>query len=206
MNRRAALQMSVQSIVVFVLAFIVMGLLIGVIHTIFGQISNQTALIQQPGVDLGAQPSQNEPFIVQNGEVTINKGKDTKVYFGFYNTGDNLPLGATVKLILNKTGLTQNGVTNPPPIGCQGFGGSPWSPDIQANQAVLKTALPNGAITKYQTIMRLPTNPTVLSTIDRSSQYTCTAAVLAPAIDSNTGLPTSAYHIVAYGSFILKVL
>ena len=159
MDRKAALQMSVQSIVTFVLAFIVMGLLIGVIQVMFSQIEGQVELIPSPGVELGGRPTADRPFLVQNGEIVLRKGQSRNVYFGVYNT-----LERDVKIgdpwIFDV-------------VGCVGFEpGDDPDFEVQASVYFHERSIQQGDVITFQTVVRSDNNAVV-----RGSKYTCYGAV-----------------------------
>ena len=181
MNRRAALEMSVQSIVVFVLAFIVMGLIIGVINAMFTQISDQVSLIPSPGVELGGNPTAERPLLVQNGELNIPRGRQASAFFGIYYTlEDDAGLGDTWTLGGGE---------------CQGFGSTSFNLEIQRTTFTVDRNITFGDVLKFQTNVRVPqATPTV-----RGDSFTCSLNVTKTA-------PTPGTSPFAYGTFIVNIV
>lgn len=80
--------MSVQSIIVFVLAFIVLGILIALIQGMFDPLKTQIKRLPL-SVDLGVEPTVDRPIVVENGELKIDYGRESPARFAFYYDGDN---------------------------------------------------------------------------------------------------------------------
>ncbi len=87
--KKAALQMSVQSIIVFVLAFIVLGILIALIQGMFDPLKTQIKRLPL-SVDLGVEPTVDKPIVVENGDLKLDYGKDSPIRFALYYNGKDL--------------------------------------------------------------------------------------------------------------------
>ena len=178
MNKRAALELSVQSIVVFVLAFIVMGLIIGVIQMMFGQITDQVSLIPTPGVELGGNPTADRPLLVQNGEVNIPRGRETSAFFGIYYTLEqDAELGELWELNI--------------PDECSGFDGD-VTLQIQRDRFRVDRNVTLGDVLKFQTNVQIED----WSGIQRQDSFTCELEVTKDGASSP----------FAYGTFILNIV
>ena len=187
MNRRAALEMSVQSIVIFVLAFIVMGLIIGVINAMFGQITDQVELIPSPGVELGGNPTADRPLLVQNGEVNMPIRGETSAFFGiFYNKDEDATQGQRWKLEAGDDGNGRNA--------CQGFNSIEKNLQIQRTTFVVDRTITYGDIVKFQTNMKLEN----YDNLQRGNSLTCDIRV----VRVMSGGPDEP---IAFGSFIMNI-
>ena len=87
--KKAALQMSVQSIIVFVLAFIVLGILIALIQGMFDPLKTQIKRLPL-SVDLGVEPTVDRPIVVENGDLKLDYGKPSPIRFALYYNGIDL--------------------------------------------------------------------------------------------------------------------
>lgn len=89
MNRKAALQMSLQSIMVFILAFIVMGILIAVINAIFDPVREGVEALTiteiETGTTWGREPSRLESVVIGTQTVTLRPLQTRTVDVGVYN-------------------------------------------------------------------------------------------------------------------------
>ncbi len=87
--KKAALQMSVQSIIVFVLAFIVLGILIALIQGMFDPLKTQIKRLPL-SVDLGVEPTVDKPIVVENGDLKLDYSKASPIRFALYYSGKDL--------------------------------------------------------------------------------------------------------------------
>ena len=81
MNKKAALEMSVQSIVIFVITFIVVGLLIGLITSMFQNIEDNLGIIETPPT---VNPTPSKPIAVPGDKIVLRTNRETPVVFGVY--------------------------------------------------------------------------------------------------------------------------
>ena len=117
MNNKAALEMSVQSIVIFVITFIVVGLLIGLIVRMFETIEDNLGIIETPPQ---VTPSANKPLAVAGDKLVLRTNRETTAVFGVYlsapvEMGDILTVGIVERttgadpwIPGNCTGFTNN--------------------------------------------------------------------------------------------------
>lgn len=83
--KRASLNLSVDAIVIFVLAFSMMG--VGLFITKLLREKSTPLLEEAFDISLlEKQPTSQDPISIQN-ELTLKKGKDSTVLIGFYNVG-----------------------------------------------------------------------------------------------------------------------
>jgi hypothetical protein len=81
MNNKAALEMSVQSIVIFIITFIVVGLLIALITTMFENIEDNLGIIETPPT---VNPTASKPIAVSGDKLVLRTNRETPVVFGVY--------------------------------------------------------------------------------------------------------------------------
>ncbi len=131
--KKAALQMSVQSIIVFVLAFIVLGILIALIQGMFDPLKTQIKRLPL-NVDLGVEPTVDKPIVVENGDLKLEYGKPSPIRFALYYAGKDLNGDNAEDTLLSNDGesyITFK-ITR-----CKGFGNvlfeddSPKLPEVQ---------------------------------------------------------------------------
>lgn len=94
MNKKAALSLSVNAIIVFVLAFAMLGVGLTVTQLFSGKIqeSIETLDVSQLTIE---QPSSSKPITLPNNVMLTRKGEE-KIQFGFYNTNPTTAYAATV--------------------------------------------------------------------------------------------------------------
>ncbi|MFT4309583.1 MAG: hypothetical protein ACMXYL_03795 [Candidatus Woesearchaeota archaeon] len=169
MNKKAALEMSVQSIVIFVITFIVVGLLIALIVSMFETIEDNLGIIETPPQ---VTPSANKPLAVAGDKLVLRTNRDTTSVFGVY-------LSAPVEMgnILTVE-IVQQDTSSPPvwiPGNCTGFGtnatlvfasrSEPAPTNLSAGQTMgirglVRTSSPPGTYTCFMRVQdsRTPAN------------------------------------------------
>ena len=183
MNRSGAFELSMQSISVFILAIIVLGLIISVIYGIFERMPPP----DMPEVleDIGVRPTADEPLLVENRQAELpRRGTDT-IRFAVFNTlEDTQPAGSYWYFNARE---------------CVGFDDATVQIDVQSTRYQLARDLEYGDVVRFQTVARIEPGSSVV----REEQYTCTGYVSTEHTgDERTADQNSAF---AYGSFILTI-
>ncbi|MCF7871777.1 hypothetical protein K9L97_01975 [Candidatus Woesearchaeota archaeon] len=95
MNKKAALQLGISTIVVLVIAMVLIGAGVSFIRTFFNEGENK--LIGAFDIeDFGKQPTRLDPLVLEEGVLRIKSGKSTNVPVGFYNAKDSPEENVTI--------------------------------------------------------------------------------------------------------------
>lgn len=96
MNKKGSLNLSIQAIVIIVIAFVVLGLTLTVTDLIFGGLEEKI-----PGVfdltQLESEPTSENPITL--GDVKIGRDQSLTMGVGFYNKGEGTASGATFGVV-----------------------------------------------------------------------------------------------------------
>lgn len=102
MQRKAALNLGISTIVVLVIAMVVIGSGISFIRTFFSE--GQDALLQTfPASDIGLNPTRDNPFVLGSNELEIQQDSTETIQAAVYNNE-----GSSVNFVLNITGCIDN--------------------------------------------------------------------------------------------------
>jgi len=175
MNKKAALEMSVQSIVIFVLTFIVVGLIITLIVSLFDSLPPPDVIMPP----LSANPSQSKPLAVPGDLIILRTNKAERADFGIY-LSSNLNMGETLTLeIVRKQGEDWVQGT------CEGFDGASATLQFTSKSTPAPTNMNAGEVMG----IRLPIKTTAIP-----GTYTCFMNVR-----------NEAGEVLSFGSFALEV-
>ena len=84
LNKRASLEIGVNTIVILVIAMVLLGLGVGFIKSLFNPINKLPGVIEIPKI--GKEPSAAEPVVIGQSEITIKAGSNVEqVTVGVYN-------------------------------------------------------------------------------------------------------------------------
>ncbi len=86
MNRKASLEIGVNTIVILVIAMVLLGLGIGFIRGLFDQAGDLPGLIDTDQFD--TPPTAQEPIRLTPSSIEIKRGESKEVKVGIYNKGD----------------------------------------------------------------------------------------------------------------------
>jgi hypothetical protein len=140
MNKKAALEMSVQSIVIFIITFIVVGLLIALITGMFDQITPSVNRLM--GVELDVPPpTSDKPVVIDGGKLFLTTRGTQEIIFGMYNTGAVITTGELVFRIEQCTDWT-------------GQVGTTLLPTFQARYPVPTGGIASGEVVIFQTFVK----------------------------------------------------
>jgi hypothetical protein len=115
LNKKAALSLSVEAIVILVIAFVVLGLALTLTRYIFGA-AQEKAGSALDIIELESKPTPDNPITIQR-TVTISRGDSIPMDIGVYNTKGIPYSNATLGIAsCTSTGATPAPVTNPPTI------------------------------------------------------------------------------------------
>ena len=181
MNRKAALEMSVQSIVTFVLTFIVLGIVIALIIGMFDTIEERIpSIVDRP---TQVNPTASRPIDVQGGSVLLRRHRESSVMFGVY-----LLEGITRGDYVNFTTVnpTDTDVHNYP---CVGFGNENAEIEFASTIYIAEVDHPAGRTVGF---------PATVRTSGEPGRYTCYVAAIGRDAQGQD-------EVFAYGSFSLQI-
>ena len=115
LNKKAALNLSVQAIVILVIAFVVLGLALTLTRYIFG-VAQEKAGTAIDIIELESKPTSDNPITLPR-TVIVAKGESIPMDIGVYNTQNQKYEQATLEIkSCTSTGANATEVTNPPTI------------------------------------------------------------------------------------------
>ncbi len=83
LNRKASLEIGINTIVILVIAMMLLGLGIGFVKSLFGQMNKIPGKIAIP--DVGSEPTNADPVVLSNSELSIKTNTVEQVGVGVYN-------------------------------------------------------------------------------------------------------------------------
>ena len=96
MNKKAALNLGISTVVVLVIAMVVIGAGVSFIRTFFGA-GTDSLLGAFEGVDdFGVQPDRSRPLVIDGGAIRVSQTGSTIVRVGYYNS-DPGPLDVLIE-------------------------------------------------------------------------------------------------------------
>ena len=84
MNRKGALELGINTIVILVIAMVVIAAGIAFIRGFF-QLGEEKLKEPFNLADFGLKPSSTDPLVMQSGDVTIKRGNEKEIKVGYYN-------------------------------------------------------------------------------------------------------------------------
>jgi len=176
MNKKAALEMSVQSIVIFIITFIVVGLLIALITSMFENIEDSLGIIETPPT---VTPTANKPLAVSGDKLVLRTNRETRVVFGVY-LSENVAQGQILQVnVVERDGADWIAGN------CQGFGGNEAVLEFASQSEPAPTNLNAGQTMGVRGLVRTSSAP---------GTYTCFMNV-------QNDVP----EVLAFGSFELEI-
>ena len=87
-NKRGSLSLSMEAIVILILAVVMLGLGLTFVRTMFGDITTR-ARTAIDVADLSAQPNEGDPVVFSPSSPEVREGRSVQVQVGFYNSHVN---------------------------------------------------------------------------------------------------------------------
>lgn len=84
-NKRGSLSLSMEAIVILILAVVMLGLGLTFVRTMFGDITTR-ARTAIDVADLSAQPNEGDPIVFSPSSPEVREGRSVQVQVGFYNS------------------------------------------------------------------------------------------------------------------------
>ncbi len=102
LNKKASLEIGVNTIVILVIAMVLLGLGIGFIRGLFQQANVLPALIDTDQFD--TPPTAQEPIRLTPSSIDIKRGDSKEVKVGIYNTGNQDTFGVSIPECIGPAG------------------------------------------------------------------------------------------------------
>ncbi len=94
MNKKAALELSVNAIIIFVLAFAMLGVGLTVTNMLSKKVEEGVGIIDVTELVID-EPSSQDPITLPN-KIDLRRGKQAELQVGYYNTASDMAFSATM--------------------------------------------------------------------------------------------------------------